>query len=182
MTEPDFRPARADDVFPFARALGDHGFFIDRLRRQRNGRGALFVAWLGDRPAGDVYLWLERAEEKPIQWHLPGVPLLTHLEVHSELRNRGIGSALVGTVERYLMEEGYERVALAVRTDNTRARELYRRLGYVDWGHGEVVCYARTTSPDGRIQEEAELCHVLVKDLLPVIPAQKIRSNGTTRR
>jgi GNAT superfamily N-acetyltransferase len=182
VTEPYFRPARADDVFPFASALGDHGFFIDRLHRQRNGLGALFVAWLGDRPAGDVYLWLERAEEEPIRRHLFGVPLLTHLEVHSELRNRGIGSALVATVEHYLSEEGYERVALAVRTDNIRAARLYRRLGYTDWGHGEVVCYARTTSPDGRVQEDAELCHVFVKDLAPAMPEQRIRSIGATRR
>ncbi|KDN22849.1 GCN5 family acetyltransferase [Amycolatopsis rifamycinica] len=171
-------------MFPFARALGDHAFFIDRLHRQRNGLGTLFVAWLGDRPAGDVYVWLERAEEEPIRGHLPGVPLLTHLEVHRELRNRGIGSALVATVERYLMEEGYGRVALAVRTDNTRAARLYHRLGYVDWGHGEVVCYALTTTPDGRIHEEAELCHVLVKDLLPVMPVPRaeIRSIGASRR
>lgn len=173
MTEPDLRPARADDVFPFAAAFGDHQFLTDRLRRQRKGLGVLFVAWLDGRPAGDVYLWLEKAEEESIRWRLPGVPLLTHLEVHSELRNRGIGSALVSTAERYVVEKGHERVALAVRTDNTRAARLYRRLGYADWGHGEVICYARTTSPDGLVQEEAERCHVLVKDLVPVMPSPR---------
>ncbi|EOD67559.1 N-acetyltransferase GCN5 [Amycolatopsis vancoresmycina DSM 44592] len=158
---------------PFATTFGDRRFLTDRLHRQRNGLGVLFVAWLGDRPAGDVYLWLERAEEEAIRWHLPGVALLTHLEVVGDLRNRGLGSALIHAVERYLVEEGHERVALAVRTDNVGAARLYRRLGYWDWGHGEVICYARTTLPDGRVRSEAEFCHVLVKQLGPVLPVQR---------
>ncbi len=184
MTEPDLRPACADDVIPFTKAFGDYEFFTDRLRRQRKGLGVLFVAWLDDRPAGDVYLWLERAEEEPIHAYLPDVALLTHLQVHPDLHGRGVGSALIDAVERYLVQKGHARVALAVRTDNVRAARLYDRLGYVDWDQGEVVCYARTTSPDGRVQEQAEWCHVLVKDLVPVMPAQRteIRSIGALRR
>src|SRR5213078_2797357 len=93
MTEPSVRPARSADLESFAAALGGHGFLTDRLNRQRNGRGVLFLAWLGCRPAGDVYLWLEEAEEWPIRRHLPGVALITHLEVDPALRNRGIGHA-----------------------------------------------------------------------------------------
>jgi ribosomal protein S18 acetylase RimI-like enzyme len=173
MTEPYVRSARSADLEPFAAALGDREFLIDRLSRQRKDRGVLFVAWLRYVPAGDVYLWLEEAEELPIRRHLPGVALLTHLQVHDELRNRGVGRALVAAVERHLRENGRERVALAVRTDNPAAARLYSRLGYRDWGHGEVVCYARTTQPDGRLLFEPERCYVLVKDLAPVTPAPR---------
>ncbi|SFW73587.1 GNAT family N-acetyltransferase [Amycolatopsis australiensis] len=173
MTEPHVWPARSADLIPFAAALGDGGFLIDRLMRQRKDQGVLFFAWLGTRPAGAVYLWLEEAEEPPIRRHLPGVALLTHLQVRDGLRNRGVGRALVGAVERHLAEHGHDRVALAVRTDNPAAARLYDRLGYRDWGHGDVVCYARTTLPDGRVIDEPEHCHVLVKDLAGLTPAPR---------
>jgi GNAT superfamily N-acetyltransferase len=184
MTEPYVRSARSADLEPFAAALGDREFLIERLNRQRKGLGILFVAWLRYRPAGDVYLWLEEAEERPIRRHLPGVALLTHLQVHHELRNRGVGRTLVGAVERYLMENGHERVALAVRTDNPAAARLYRRLGYQDWDHGEVVCYARTALPDGRVRYEPERCYVLTKDLAPITPAPRTeaRTIGASNR
>ncbi|WP_328450941.1 GNAT family N-acetyltransferase [Amycolatopsis sp. NBC_00438] len=184
MTELYVRSARSADLEPFAAALGDREFLIDRLNRQRKGLGVLFVAWLRCRPAGEVYLWLEEAEEHPIREHLPGVALLTHLQVHDELRNRGVGRTLAGAAERHLRENGHERVALAVRTDNPAATRLYRRLGYEDWGHGEVVCYARTTQPDGRVLHEPEQCYVLVKDLAPVTPAPRteMRTIGASRR
>ncbi|MEU4251132.1 GNAT family N-acetyltransferase [Amycolatopsis sp. NPDC026612] len=173
MTEPSVRPAASADLESFASALGDRGFFVDRFERQQKGFGELFLAWLGTAPAGAVYLWLEKAEEELIHEHLPGVPLITHLEVHPDLRRLGVGTALVGTVERHLVEQGKDRVALAVRTDNHDADRLYKKLLYRDWGFGEVICYARTTLPDGTVLIEPEQCFVRVKDLLPVTPAPR---------
>ncbi|RSM38521.1 N-acetyltransferase [Amycolatopsis balhimycina DSM 5908] len=163
----------------FAATFGDHGYFTDRLARQQNGRGVLFLAWLDYRPAGTVYLWLEEAEERPIREQLPGVALLTHLQVHDELRNRGVGQALVAAVERRLAEAGRDRVALAVLTDNLDAARLYHRLGYRDWSHGEVICYAQRRLSGGGILEEPERCHVLTKDLpSPSAPPPRTESSA----
>ncbi|WP_328617878.1 GNAT family N-acetyltransferase [Amycolatopsis sp. NBC_00355] len=63
-----------------------------------------------------------------------------HLKVACELRNLGIGQALIGAVEGHLVQVGHHRVTVVVRTDNADAGRLYRRLGYQDWGHGSVVC------------------------------------------
>ncbi|RSD10657.1 GNAT family N-acetyltransferase [Amycolatopsis eburnea] len=180
MTQPHVRPARSPDVEPFAAAFGAEWYFTDRLARQREGRGVLLLAWLGSRLAGDVYVWLEGAEEPPIRAHLPGVALLTHLEVRPQLRNRGIGRALVAATERYVLERGGHRVALAVRTDNPAAARLYRRLDYRDWGHGEVTCYTLDVRPDGRVVRRPERCHVLVKGQEPVTP--EVRPSGAARR
>ncbi|MEA5366691.1 GNAT family N-acetyltransferase [Amycolatopsis sp., V23-08] len=183
MTEPHVGRARSADLIPFATALDDDGFLTDRLARQDNHQGVLFFGWWGTRPAGTVYLWLEEAEEPPIQAHLPGVALLTHLQVHAELRRRGVGTALVGAVEQHLAEQGRERVALAVRTDNPAAARLYDKLGYRDWGHGTVTCYARVTLRNGGVLEVPELCHVLVKDLEVVTPAPRAEPRiGASRR
>jgi len=176
MTEPHVWRARSADLIPFAAALGDGGFLIDRWLRQRNDQGVLFFAWLGTRPAGAVYLWLEEAEEPPIRRHLPGVALLTHLQVHQELRNRGVGAALAGAVEQHLAELGHDRVALAVRTDNPAAARLYDRLGYRDWGHGTVTCYAQVTLRNGGVLEVPERCYVLVKELAVVTPTPRAES------
>jgi ribosomal protein S18 acetylase RimI-like enzyme len=173
MTEPCVRPARYADLARFAAALGEHDFLTDRFARQTKDLGVLFFAWLGSRPAGHVYLWLENAEEQPIRRHLPGVALLTHLQVHDELRKRGVGRSLVGAVEHHLADLGHERVALAVRTDNHDAARLYRELGYRDWGHGEVTCFAQRSLPGGGVLAEPEQCHVLVKDLASVTATQR---------
>jgi ribosomal protein S18 acetylase RimI-like enzyme len=102
--------------------------------------------------------------------------------VHPELRNRGIGQAMVGEVERYLIDHDHRRVALAVRTDNPAASRLYHRLGYRDWRHGLVVCYTETTLPDGRVVPEPEHCHVLVKDLAPLAVTPRTGTIRTARR
>ncbi|MEV7038034.1 GNAT family N-acetyltransferase [Amycolatopsis sp. NPDC051061] len=177
MTEPHVWRARSADLPLFAAALGDGGFLIDRWTRQQKDQGVLFFAWLGNRPAGAVYLWLEAAEEPPIRWHLPDVALLTHLQIHPELRNCGVGPALVEAVEEHLIEHGHERVALAVRTDNPAAARLYDRLGFEDWGHGEVICYAQAILPDGGVLEVPERCYVLVKDLAAAPPAPRGESS-----
>ncbi|GHG01147.1 MULTISPECIES: GNAT family N-acetyltransferase [Amycolatopsis] len=173
MTEPCVRPAVSADLESFATALGDREFFDDRYERQLKKVGVLFLAWLDLRPAGAVYLWLEKAEEEPIATHLPEVPLITHLEVHRDLRRKGVGTALVEAAERRLAELGFDRVALAVRTDNDDAARLYKKLGYRDWGHEKVICYAQKTLPDGSTLSEPEECFVLVNDLTPVTPAPR---------
>ncbi|MFF1612630.1 GNAT family N-acetyltransferase [Amycolatopsis sp. NPDC058278] len=177
MTEPHVRRAESADLESFAAVLGDRAFFDDRFRRQQEKHGVLFLGWLGPLPAGAVYLWLAEAEEKPISDHLPGVPLITHLEVHQDLRRNGVGTALVREAERRLLEKGRYRVALAVRTDNDDAARLYKHLGYRDWGHGEVICLARKTLPDGTVLTEEEVCYVLVSDLVPITPAPRTEAD-----
>lgn len=173
MTEPQIRLAESADLESFVTAFGDRAFFEDRYRRQQKERGLLLLGSLGSRLAGVVYLWLADAEEKPIRDHLPHVPLIMNLRVHQDLRRQGVGTALVREAERLVLEQGRYRVALAVRTDNHDAARLYKNLGYRDWGHGEVICLARTTSADGTVLTEKEVCYVLVQDLPPVTPAPR---------
>jgi GNAT superfamily N-acetyltransferase len=171
MSEPDVRPARRSDLQPLGDAFGEYRFFAERYARQRKHQGVLFVAWLGGHLVGNVYLWLEEAEEEPIRKHLPGVALLTHLEVRPDRRDKGIGTSIVERLEQHLLELGRDRVALAVRTDNPDATRLYDRLGYRDWGSGLVICHAEVTQPNGLVALEEEKCHVMVKDLTAVAPS-----------
>jgi GNAT superfamily N-acetyltransferase len=161
----DIRHACYGDMMPLYRAMGSEKFFAERYERQKNDLGVLFIAWLGDEPVGDVYLWLEKAEEYLIRQKLPSVALLTHLEVLPAFRNQGIGTKLIEAVEEHLIETGHGRIALAVRDDNENATRLYRELGYQDWGHGKVTCFPYAMNEGGDSAATPELCHVMVKEL-----------------
>ena len=47
---------------------------------------------------------------------------------------RGIGTALLAALVPWAATHGVHRLALTVRADNTRARKLYTRVGYVEEG------------------------------------------------
>lgn len=152
-----------DDVGFLAKEMGQDAYFQDRIGRQEKDQGALLIAWMGERAVGDVYLWWDSAEEREIRQHLPGVPLLTHLEVHEELRSRGIGTQLMAGAEGLLVQREFRRVALAVEECNERAIALYERRGYRDWGHGLVHCLPY--EDESGAPQAVEVCRVFVKDL-----------------
>jgi len=155
----------ADQELPaLIQAFGQEWFFKDRLSRQHEGRGELLIAWAGRRPVGNLYLWLEPADEPELRLHLPGVPLLNHIEVHEPQRRQGYGRALILGAEQAVREwHKHRRVALAVIPDNVDAARLYERLGYHDWGNGEVN--AAVIRPDGAERGEFEVCRILTKSL-----------------
>jgi len=162
------RPATQDDHELLVRVLGQADYFRNRLGKQENGKGVLLTAWLDAEPVGAVYLWLEPAEESDIRSHLPGVPLLTHLEVVAAHRNRGIGTQLIAATEVEAAQRGHDQIALAVGINNWDAERLYKHLDYRPWGHGPVEC----SDEENRI----ESCRVLVKNTrcIPSGPAQTV--------
>ncbi|MGW6445754.1 GNAT family N-acetyltransferase [Lentzea sp. NPDC055074] len=157
------RPARPDDLPSLARRLGQRRYFADRLDRQRDDRGVLLTAWHGGEVIGVVYLWLEPAEEPEIRAHLPLTPLITHLEVHPDWQRKGVGTSLIRASERLLTSRGCADVALAVEVGNDDAERLYADLGFREWPHETVKCYAAS---DGNGHRAVETCKVLVKELV----------------
>jgi GNAT superfamily N-acetyltransferase len=163
--ELEIRPGSADDLTVLVKVLGERHWLSDRLTRQQRGRGMLLVAWLAGRPVGEVFLDCEPVSEPEIRRHLPGVPRLDHLEVAGPFWGRGIGTALIGAAEAAARQLGYEQIALGVGLDNHKARRLYERLGYVDWGHGTVVGTWVEYPDDGPPMTLSEVCDMLVKRL-----------------
>jgi GNAT superfamily N-acetyltransferase len=159
------RPGADAELPALVEALGQRPFFADRLARQHQGRGLLLVAWLGDRPVGDVYLLREPADIPKVRRYLPGVPQLEHLEVMGPLQRRGIGTALIRAGEDTARRLGDEQLALGVGLANVEARRLYERLGYVHWGHGPVVGTWWAVGDDGTAVAVSQLIDMLVKHL-----------------
>ena len=161
----DVRIARPENLPVLVSFFGQREYLVDRLARQEAGLGLLLTAWVEERPVGGVYLRMEPAEEPEIRQHLPGVPLLNHLEVLEEWRGRGIGTRLVTEAEQLLSEAGKDRVALAVEVSNSDAERLYVRLGYVHWKHPPATCFTEIMAEEGRHTSYPETCFVLSKYL-----------------
>ncbi|MEW9547602.1 GNAT family N-acetyltransferase [Nonomuraea sp. NPDC050783] len=165
MAAPDIRQAARADLRPLIRSLGQEHYFRDRLAKQDAGHGLLLVAWEREEAVGDVYVWLAPAEEPELRERLPGVALLTHLEVTATRRGQGIGTELLWAAEDRLLARGHERVALGVGLDNLGAQRLYRRRGYVEWPYGTVATTEVVYHPDGTSERRPEVCRVMVRRL-----------------
>jgi len=152
-------------------AFGRRHLFTERLARQAQGLGELFVAWDGAEPVGHGYLWRELVYAERVARELGFVPTLTNLDVLPGRRGEGVGTALVAGIERMAVDLGYQRICLGVGVDNPGARRLYDRLGYRDWGHGSVV--VEWDSPETGEHHSLE-CDWLVKVLPGPAPDQDL--------
>jgi GNAT superfamily N-acetyltransferase len=94
-----------------------------------------------------------------------GAGTLYQLAVIPELQSRGIGTLLIDAAERRIRDRGLTRAELSVDTENTRARALYQRLGYV--GFGTELDSWETETPAGVRQVHHAQCIRMRKDLLP---------------
>ncbi|MFG2826706.1 GNAT family N-acetyltransferase [Streptomyces sp. NPDC048434] len=102
---------------------------VDRvLRAARAGDGALRAAYADRRLVGLGY-WLRYARATNRQ-HAD----LEKLAVASEAHGRGVGRALTTGLVEDARDAGIEVLTLDARGDNTRALELYRSLGFREYG------------------------------------------------
>ena len=65
---------------------------------------------------------------------------LIDIIVSAGARGQGLGAALVQWVQASAAAAGADAVVLSVLSDNPRARALYLRLGFADWGDGDGLC------------------------------------------
>ena len=70
---------------------------------------------------------------------------VNYLAVAPKCRGRGFGRALMGQVERLLLQQGCPKVNLQVRMSNPEAIAFYRHLGYLQ---DESVSLGKRLIPD----------------------------------
>jgi len=135
----NIRPMQAADIESLANALGWPARGVRaRWEDAERGRREMFVAEHEGRVAGSVSINVHN--------HLPEHLHLFALDVSSALQRRGIGTALIAAVEDEAKGLGFRGVWLAVAVDNTDARRLYERLGYLS--DGELITL-RYSVPEG---------------------------------
>jgi ribosomal protein S18 acetylase RimI-like enzyme len=84
------------------------------------------VEWFGIR-AADGHLLACAAHTQKV----PGVPHLASIATDPVARRHGLGAALTAGMTRTLLDEGAPVVTLSMYADNTAARRLYDRIGFV---------------------------------------------------
>jgi GNAT superfamily N-acetyltransferase len=130
LTGPDDIPAIAALRAQWTGATSDADF--ERVVRAwlaaEGDRRLVWLAALGDEPAGLAsmleYHRMPRPDRLESRWGYVG-----NMFVREDLRNRGIGSALVAALVAESDARGYARLVLS---PTERAVPLYRRAGFVD--------------------------------------------------
>lgn len=121
--------------------------FDEELWKQRLTDNVVLLARVGRTPVGAV-MFSERGATEPGDCSLFG------MWVDPGFRRTGVGRALVDAVVAQARATGKRRVVLHVVGDNTAARGLYERQGFVATGHS--VPY-----PNDDQQVEVEMALVL---------------------
>jgi ribosomal protein S18 acetylase RimI-like enzyme len=97
--------------------------------------GAIFVAEESGELVGFVVGVIDRPTESS---SLAGLPTsfgwINNLYVRDDERGRGIGRALMATIEGHFRARGCDIARLRVHAANVRAARVYEELGYGDWG------------------------------------------------
>jgi GNAT superfamily N-acetyltransferase len=151
------RVCRERDIAALARhfSSGDSRLHAFRYARQQEGHSVYLIAWLAEVPVGHLDLWWQGAEDCPsAQQHLDGCPELNGIAVLPEYRSQGLGRRLIAAAEQMARAREFREMCVGVEPENTRARSLYERLGYRDWGHGVVEAYWLLPDQHGRRHAE----------------------------
>ncbi len=72
-------------------------------------------------------------------WEDPDAGYLEFLIVHRNFRRRGVATALIREAHRIFKERGFRRYSLDTWLTNFRARNLYRKMGFVWVPESEIV-------------------------------------------
>ena len=165
MSDLTVAPAGGSALDDLVAALGQRAFFAEKLAAQSRAEGVLLVGRVDGAPVGDVWVSFTPAPEIEVNTFLPGVPMLVHLEVLPEVRDRGYGTAIIRAAEDLVRSRGHERITLGVGVDNPAARRLYERLGYAEWPHGLIDTGYEWTGDDGVSHRVDETITMLVRSL-----------------
>jgi ribosomal protein S18 acetylase RimI-like enzyme len=85
------------------------------------------------------------------------------LSTHGSLQGLGLGTRLIAEAEKRIAERGLRRAVIGVEDDNPRARALYERLGYREFGCEEASW--EVEDENGARQTKITECTLLEKIL-----------------
>ncbi len=154
-----------NDLVLLSKAIPEPGYHERRFAAQQDGKGSYLLAWQNGVPVGHLLIKWEGSGPQ-VNKYLPDTPELNAIGVWPpKNRSKGIGGQLIEKAEGMAKEKGFKQVALAVEIDNSRAKELYEKLGYKDWGHGEYFDEWVEKGDDGEEIQHKDPCYYLVKNL-----------------
>lgn len=165
------RPAEESELDVIWNAFSPDDMAKPEYRRhevQKRGEGAYLIAWHKNTPIGAFLVRWSGPNEDPVT-RFVDITCRAYLEgglTLYEYQGRGVATAIIKEAERLAIERGCTHIGLAVgSTDNPRARRLYEKLGYVDWGHGEYTISWDVIDANGSKRIDSEVVTYLQKRL-----------------
>ena len=102
----------------------------DTVTQRRLSSGESFVALLDGTVVGVIILNEQEPDEGPDWFHKPRTCSFSQFAVDPALQSKGIGRALLATVEQRAAELGNEELALSMAEPDHDLRDYYLKRGY----------------------------------------------------
>ncbi len=141
---------------------------FQRFEEQEKGKGIYLIAWHDNLPVGHLLLEWDGPGDPTVatQIDVKGRAYLFAVETREEYRRRGVATRMIQTGEKLAREHGCEWIGLEVgRVSNPDAKKLYEKLGYKDWGLGELIVSCSYAREDGQRYTEFEVVIYMDKKL-----------------
>lgn len=116
LVEPQFGTSYAKEVMDRTESC------IDQLYDTIDLKGGVFGAYIDNRLVGYIYGYIHNTTEAYI----------AQVYVQDNYRGLKVGKALVDEFTKWGLENGASNIALDVIADNSKARSVYRKLGFRD--------------------------------------------------
>jgi ribosomal protein S18 acetylase RimI-like enzyme len=140
------------------------GLFTHAYKDQIAGRCLMLVADLNGFPIGRLFIRMAASGPSSLVDGFSRAYLYS-LHVMDMFQRQGIGTRLMQTAERCLIDRGFRWATISVAKDNLSARRLYERLGYRCFGEDPGTW--SYVDPDGRQHRVEEPSWLLEKALTP---------------
>jgi GNAT superfamily N-acetyltransferase len=138
------------------------------LVAQERGELVQIVAWRGDRPVGKAMVLFPGYEEYSVSAERELCGEIRDVAVEPDARRLGVATAMIGSLETAVREQGLSRIGLSVAMgdDDAPARDLYAKLGYA-MAHGPFITSTNLHDDDGRPIHVGATMAYLTKSLQP---------------
>ncbi len=135
---------------------------------QKRGEGVYLIAWHHNIPVGHFLLrWSGPHDDHVTRYiHVAQSAFLEAGETKGEYRKKGVATAIIRQAERLAKEKGCTHIGLNVGTDNSTAKRLYEKLGYIDWEYGEFPISWEYIDKNGNKGTETEMVIYMQKRII----------------
>lgn len=123
------------------------------------------IAWASGEPIGHLLIRWGGSDNAFLLSKNLDYPYVEALGVRVDFWSKGIGTQLMQKAQDLVVEKGFGKIGVAVGTENERAINLYKKLGYVDSGFGEFEINWDYVDGSGEQKSEGETCIYLIKEL-----------------
>ena len=97
------------------------------------------IAYDDNLPCGFVMGLVGRFLNGSMDWEHRDIVTIARNWIDPGVRRKGIATKLINTIKQWACEKGAKQLELQVTENNEPAKNLYRKLGFIDIGHREPL-------------------------------------------